>query len=276
MKHVACYSGGETSGIVAYEMVRRFGPENCILINHDINPWVEHWDIKRFKVELEELVGVPITYANHPEWDKKDQFDVCMDAKAFKVDFHPLCTNRLKTAPFHEWLEKNFPVDPVSGRNDDVTIYYGFEAKERDRINRRRSILYAKGYRTCFPLAEWYDVISSTREIGVEPPETYEIWKHANCIGCLRAGQQHWYVVYCRRRDVWNKAKRAEDFIGYSILRVNNKPAFLRELEPKFEAMRRAGIQADEKMKSATFWAQAKKILGSQPTEETVGCAAAM
>jgi hypothetical protein len=270
--HVSCHSGGETSGIVGYEMVKRFGAENCILINHNINPWVEHWDIKRFKQEMSVKVGVPITYANHPDWETKDQFDVCMDAKAFKVDFHPLCTNRLKTAPFHHWLGYDHPVNPDTGRNDDVIIYYGFEAGETDRINRRRSILAEKGYRTCFPLAEWSGVIKSTREIGVEPPKTYQIWKHANCVGCLRAGQQHWYVVYCRRRDVWEKAKHAESVIGYSILRVNNKPAFLVELEPKFETMRLLGISADEKMHPATFWAKAKKILGAQPVEDLAGC----
>jgi hypothetical protein len=49
MKHVVCHSGGEASGIVAIEVARRFGPENTILMNHDINPQVEHWDIKRFR-----------------------------------------------------------------------------------------------------------------------------------------------------------------------------------------------------------------------------------
>lgn len=270
--HVVCYSGGETSGIVAYEVVRRNILDQVILINHDINPSAEHWDIKRFKVELANLLSFPITYVNHPDWETKDQFDVCMDAKAFKIDFHPLCTNRLKTAPFHKWLEENYPVDPETGRNDDILIYYGFEAGETDRINRRRSILAEKGYRSCFPLAEWPGVIKSTQEIGVEPPKTYQIWKHANCVGCLRAGQQHWYVVYCRRRDVWEKAKRAESVIGYSILRVNNKPAFLIELEPKFETMRLLGIPADEKTKPGAFWAKAKKILGAQPAEELAGC----
>lgn len=268
MTHIVCYSGGETSGIVAHEVVQRYGPENVILINHDINPSVEHWDIKRFKKELADYLTIPITYANHPEWDKKDQFDVCMDAKAFKVDFHPLCTNRLKTAPFHKWLAACFPVDLESGRNDNVILYYGFEASEPDRISRRRRILNEKGYQSAFPLAEWENIISSTREIGIEPPETYEIWKHANCIGCLRAGRQHWYVVYCLRRDVWEKAKYAESVIGYSII----KGDYLRDLELKFESMRRAGIQADEKMKSQTFWAHARKILGKQPAEEKATC----
>ncbi|GGG18369.1 hypothetical protein [Paenibacillus abyssi] len=268
VKHVVCYSGGETSGIVAYEVARHYGPENMILINHDINPWVEHWDIKRYKTELAESIGVPITYANMPGWDEKDQFDVSVEAKAFKAGVHPLCTNRLKTAPFHKWLETTYPLDPETGRNDEIIIYYGFEAGETERIERRRRILQAKGYQSAYPLAEWSNTISSTREFGVNPPETYDIWKHANCTGCLRAGRQHWYVVYCRRRDVWEKAKAAEAIIGYSIL----KDTYLKDLEPRFEAMRIAGIQADEKTKAATFWAAAKRILGYRPKEDEVSC----
>jgi hypothetical protein len=219
-------------------------------------------------VELAERLGVEITYANMPGWNEKDQFDVCVEAKAFKAGVHPLCTNRLKTTPFNKWLDDHSPPDPETGRNDEIIIYYGFEAGETERIERRRSILQAKGYRSAYPLAEWKNTIKSTREIGVAPPETYQIWKHANCTGCLRAGKQHWYVVYCRRPDVWEKAKRAESLIGYSIL----KDVYLEELEPKFEAMRKAGIQADEKTKAATFWAAARRILGSQPKEDEVAC----
>ncbi|ALS10013.1 hypothetical protein ABE82_26770 (plasmid) [Paenibacillus peoriae] len=265
--HIVCYSGGVASAIVAYEVVHRYGAENTLLINHNINPWVEDWDIKRFKQEVSDYVGVPITYVNMPDWDTKDQLDVCVDAKAFKVGIHPLCTNRLKTAPFHKWLDQNYPVRKGSCRTD-VTLYYGFEKDEPARIERRRSILGEKGYRTAFPLKEWSGIISCTREIGIEPPLTYDVWKHANCTGCLRAGRQHWYVVYCRRQDVWDKAKRAEAIIGYSII----KGTYLKDLEEKFEQMRKAGIRADEKMKAPTFWAAAKRILGAQPSEEVLSC----
>src|SRR5690554_1113467 len=170
MKHIVCYSGGEASGLVAYEVVARHGIENVILLNHDINPWVEYWDIKRFKTELSDYLNIPITHANMKDWETKDQFDVCVDAKAFKVGVHPLCTNRIKTAPFHKWLQDEYPPDPETGRNDDVIIYYGFEAKEKERIKRRTMILGKKGYQTEYPLANWKQTIQTTSEIGIEPP----------------------------------------------------------------------------------------------------------
>ena len=36
-KHIICFSGGHSSAIVAIEVVRRFGKENTVLLNHDIN-----------------------------------------------------------------------------------------------------------------------------------------------------------------------------------------------------------------------------------------------
>lgn len=134
MKHIVCFSGGEASALVAIEVVRRYGSLNGILLNHDINPWVEDADIKRFKQEVANYLNLPITQANMSGWEFKDQLDVCVEARAFKVGSgHPLCTSRLKTEPFHRWLAKYVPVDPQSCRTD-VTIYYGFEQKERQRI----------------------------------------------------------------------------------------------------------------------------------------------
>ncbi|MFC5402305.1 hypothetical protein [Cohnella soli] len=261
IKHIVCYSGGETSGIVAYEVVKRFGPENVILLNHDISANVEDTDIKRYKIELASALGVPITYANMESWEVMDQFDVCLQAKAFKAGMHPICTSRLKTRPFERWLKENYPADPETGRQEHAIIYYGFEAKEQARIDRRTRIMNEKGYAVEFPVANWAGCIKSTREIGVEPPHTYEVWKHANCIGCLRAGRQHWYVVYCRRPDIWEKAKITEAAIGYSILRIDNEPVFLKEMEDQFRAMKEAGIEATEKVSPTRFWRETKRIL---------------
>lgn len=242
-------------------MVRRYGPENVILLNHDINAKKELPDVKRFGLELAAHLGIPITYANMPGWETKNQFDVCVEKKAFKVDGGtPFCTTKLKTEPFYKWLKEFYPV--LKGKiRDDVTIYYGFAPEEPNRIERRRKHLGNMGYNTVFPLAEWSRTIHSTLEIGVKPSETYEIHSHANCIGCLRAGWQHWYVVYCLYPEVWAEAKAAEEQIGYSILRRDNVPVFLKEREKEFEMMKLAGIPANEKTQSGRFWSLSKKVM---------------
>ena len=37
MTHIVCFSGGESSAIVAIEVVRKFVKENVVLLNHDIS-----------------------------------------------------------------------------------------------------------------------------------------------------------------------------------------------------------------------------------------------
>lgn len=264
MKHVVCYSGGHSSALVAIEVTRKFGAENVILLNHDIHASVENPDIKRFKADVAKHLGLPITYANMDGVESMDQFDVVVKARAFKVgNGEALCSNRLKTQPFHKWLKANFPVDPVTGESGCV-IYYGFDANERRRITRRSSVLGAMGYRSDYPLALWTRTIQSTREVGIEPPLTYGTFKHANCTGCLKAGMQHWYAVFCTRPDIWNKAKAAEDSIGYTIIRDYT----LEELEPRFELMRCAGVKPTEHINQRRFWIDAKKAANLDPAAD--------
>lgn len=258
MKHIVCYSGGHSSALVAIEVVRKYGKENVFLINHDIHPNSEAEDIKRFKREVAAYLDLPITYVNHPEWDTMDQFDVVIAAKAFKVgNGTALCTNRLKTAPFHDWLEDN------AEKGVDV-LYYGFDANEKVRIQRRVGILSSMGYKSEYPLAFWNRTIQSTNDISIAPPNTYSDFRHANCTGCLKAGKQHWYIVYCTRKDIWEKAKRAEDLIGYSIL----KDLYLYELEEDFEKMKELSIKTTEHEKGVTFFARVRKTFRDIESDE--------
>ena len=248
-RHVVLFSGGHSSALVAIEVVRRYGRDGVVLLNHDIHPRAEDVDVKRFKAEVAAHLGLPITYANHPRWDEMDQFDVVQKARAFKgAKGHVVCTARLKTEPFAAWLGEHCPPGTA-------TMFYGFDAEETDRIQRRASILGAQGYESDYPLAMWKRTITSTREIGIEPPMGYARFKHANCKGCLKAGWQHWFVVYATERWAWEKGKVAEDDIGYSI----HRDGTLEEREPMFEAMLRAGVEPTEHVPPGAFWAPARK-----------------
>lgn len=260
MKWIVCFSGGHSSALAAIETVRRHGKENVILLNHDISPHVEHEDIKRFKRDVAEYLGLVITYANMPGWETTPPLAVAIKSKGFKAYRSPaFCTSRLKTEPFHRWLEAN-------GERGD-SIVYGFDPEETDRMNRRSIIMRAMGYNAVFPLADWERTVFATEEIGIARPVTYNIYKHANCVGCLKAGRQHWYCVYCLRPDIWEEAKAAEAEIGYSII----KGCYLTDLEPKFKEMRdRLGIVPTDKTSSARFWADVKKAIPDD--EETVPC----
>lgn len=267
-KHIYCYSGGHSSALVAIEGVRKHGKESAILLNHDLHFTVEHADVKRFKNEVSEYLGLPITYASH-ENPNMDQFDICVAEGAFKGKNSPeLCTSRLKTRPFKKWLAEN-------AADKNCVIYYGFDntEKERARMNKRIGIMALDGYRTDYPLALWPDrTIHATEEIGISRPSTYDTFIHGNCIGCLKAGWQHWYIVYCTRPDIWLKAKWAEDEIGYSIHHDKNGQQFLEDWEPRFMAMKAAGITPTELTPHQTFWANARKVIKIEAVEEVRPC----
>lgn len=203
MKHIVCFSGGHSSAIAAVEVVRKFGAEDTILLNHDLCPRTEDADIKRFKKQVSDYLGVPITYANMPGWDVKDQFN------------------------------------------------------EQHRIRRRVGIMAAMGYQTEYPLTWEVRTIHDIEEVGIERPKTYSIFNHANCTGCLKAGKQHWFVVYCLYPKIWEKAKLAEDTIGYSIL----KQGYLSDFEAEFAKLKEKALPPTEKAKPQTFWAAARKLI---------------
>lgn len=256
-KYVVCYSGGHSSAIVAIEAVRKYGKENVILLNHNISAEVEHEDIKRFKKEIAEYLGIQITYANMPGWETKTPLRVCKELGGFKFGMSPvLCTYHLKTLPFEKWLKENYPV-PKGEVNEDIVILYGFDANEKARIQRRSSILGQQGYKTDYPLAFWDRTIESTEEIGIKRPSVYDLHRHANCIGCLKAGMQSWYLVYCLYPELWAEAVATENEIGYSLL----KNKYLEDLEPKFTKMRCQGIVPTEKLHPKTFWSMVEKEL---------------
>lgn len=257
MKYVVCYSGGHSSAICAVETVRRYGKENVILLNHDLNPRAEDEDIKRFKKEVADYLGLEITYANMDGWEELDQFDVCMRENAFKygIQSSALCTQKLKTEPFKKWLDENYPVEKGE-ICDEITVMYGFDKVETTRITRRVGVMAVIGYKTDFPMLWDNRTIQEIEEIGIKRPRTYDIFKHANCKGCLKSGKQHWFIVYCLYPNIWEKAKMAEEQIGYSILREN----YLSELESDFEKLK-GKLPMSELIKPQKFWAMARKLI---------------
>lgn len=261
MQHVVCFSGGHSSALAAIETVRKHGKEDVILLNHDISPEVEHKDIKRFKEDISNYLDIPITFANMEAWETKTPLRVCKEIGAFGVYGQPaLCTNRLKTEPFKKWLKQNFPVKQGE-ITKEMTAVYGFDRNEPDRITRRTGFMAVLGYATEYPLATLERSIEKIEDIGISRPSTYKLYRHANCIGCLKAGKQQWYIVYCTRLDIWEEAKETEKAIGYSIL----KDVYLEDLENEFYEMKyKKFICPDEKTPPATFWAKVNSVMPGQ------------
>ena len=87
------------------------------------------------------------------------------------------------------------------------------------------------GYDTAFPML-WDESERVTLEsIGINPGAIYETFNHSNCIGCLKAGWQHWYIVYCFYPEIWAEGKAWEGAIGYAIHKDRDGPVYLEEKE---------------------------------------------
>lgn len=257
-KYIVCFSGGHSSALAAIETVRKYGRENVILLNHDISEEVEDKDIKRFKREVADYLGINITYANMPQWEKKTPLRVCRELGGFKFgNGYALCTAKLKTEPFYKWLSENFPVAKGEVR-EDVVIIYGFDRNETDRIQRRIGVMISKGYKCDFPLAFYEErTIYTTETIGIKLPSAYLTFRHGNCKACLKSGRQSWYIVYCLYPELWKEAIDTENEIGFSIL----NDCYLIDLEPKFAKMKCSGIIPSENLNPQTFWSMVEKSL---------------
>jgi hypothetical protein len=134
-KYVICYSGGRSSSECALTMAALHGAKNLILLNHNINGHIEQACTKKLKEDVASYLGLDITYANHNDWDTATPVSVCVDAGAWKVGRGKiLCTNRLKTAPFMKWMEKNDP-------NKENIYVYGLDRNELSRITRRAQVM---------------------------------------------------------------------------------------------------------------------------------------
>lgn len=260
-KYVICYSGGHQSALAAVEVSKKVPKEDIILLNHNISSKVEHEDIKRFKREVSEYLGIPITYANAENFEERTPLKIAKELGGFKFGKGTaLCTYVLKTEPFQRWLKNNFPVSKEKNKiipRDDVVIIYGFSSKEKARIQRRVGIMSNMGYKTDYPLAFWDRTISQIEDIGIKRPITYKTHTHGNCQCCLKSAKTSFYVTYCENYELWKEAVETEKEIGYSIL----KNVFLEDLEPTFKKMKCRGIVPSEYVNYNKFWVDVKKML---------------
>lgn len=261
MRYVTLFSGGHASALTAVEAVRKFGSENVILLNHNISPKVEDQDIKRFKEEVAQVLGVPLVYANMKDWETTTPLDVCVKHRAFTGNGNrgnTICTYHLKTAPFYHWLKEFYPVRKGCMRKD-VCFLYGFQ-DEPKRLSRRIDKMSSMGYLTDYPLTWKERTCNEIEEIGIKRPRTYGTFRHANCCGCLKAGASHFYAVYCLRPDLFYEAVKAERIIGHSII----KGRYLSELEYEFRRMKSNGVVPTDATCCHSFWKVANSMVSGQ------------
>lgn len=261
-KYVICHSGGRSSGECALSIANKYGAENVILLNHNITGRVERAETKRYKQDIADYLGLEITYANHPDWENKTPIQVVKDIGYFsnKQTGQVLCTYELKTLPFYRWLAENDP-------NGENVYVYGLDKDEPTRIANRSQKMGQQGYKTMFPMLWDESEIVRLEDAGIKPPSCYDRFKHSNCTGCLKAGFQHWYIVYQEDREMFNEVAEFELDVNYSLRRQKGKTAFLDDKRELFDKMIAAGVPANEHIAQQKFWPMAKRMVKNHEAE---------
>ena len=210
MKHIVQFSGGAASAWVAKWVVDRFGKEDTILLFHDTKS--EDTDTYRFRRQVSDLIGVPITDVS----DGRDLWQVIDDNHALPSSFMPFCTRILKLEQAEKWYKK-MEADGV-----DMIHYNGLGIEEYRRVQKAAARAVVSGRTLVMPIVnENVSDVEIKREIveewGICLPRAYQTLKHNNCIPCFKAGQGHFRAVLRNYPNEFAKAVEYEEKIGHTV-----------------------------------------------------------
>lgn len=221
MKHIIQFSGGAASAYAAYLVAKEHGKENTILLFHDTK--AEHKDSYRFRSQVSEFLGIPITEYS----DGRDLWEVIKDNNCLPSQFIPFCTRILKQEPAEKFL-KNF--------NEEYILYNGFGVEEFRRVQKVKARAELLNRTVKSPLFELKIKSEEVKRIIKDEwkiclPEAYKYLQHNNCIPCFKAGKSHFKAVWKYFPKEFNKAKEMEKLIGNTVFQEYS----LEELEGQWE-----------------------------------------
>lgn len=208
MKHIVMFSGGAASSYVAWMVSQEQKKEDIILLHTPTG--AEDKDADRFRKEVSEYVGIPIT--EHSKG--KDLWQVIEKEGILPSQFIPFCTTQLKIIPSNEF---------VNGIKEDKIVYLGYGKNEWRRVQKYRARNDEK-WTSSFPI---YEKQIEDREVkekiqncwGVKLPEPYKYLKHNNCIPCFKAGKKEWVKYAKYYPEQFERALQLEKQYGYTIFK---------------------------------------------------------
>lgn len=222
MKHIVQFSGGAASAYVAWLVAHEHGSENTVLLFHDTK--TEHEDNTRFRKQVSEYVGVPITEVS----DGRDLWQLIDDEHCLPSSFIPFCTRILKAEQGEKYLKE---------LDESFILYNGLGVDEWRRVQRATARAASLGRQLCCPLVDLRITDAEVKRIIREEwkiclPSAYKTIEHANCIPCFKAGKGHWFRVWKYHREAFDKAVGYEAKIGHTVFK--GEP--LKDLAAKWEA----------------------------------------
>lgn len=232
-------SGGVPSAIALERAIQAFGRERTVGVFADVK--IEDPDLYRFLEDVEVYLGFKLTRIA----EGRTPWEVFFDEGMMGSNRADLCSRILKREFIDKWLMSN-------GYTPENTVRaFGFGVKEQSRSDKiKRAVAPYDVWLPLHdsPLLGACDCIEYVRSVwDVDPPDLYDQgFPHNNCGGaCVKAGHGQWYMLYKKRRrvyDIWEKhedAFREKTGKDVSILRDRRggsyNPLPLKELRRRFE-----------------------------------------
>lgn len=219
---VVWFSCGAASAVAAWLAVRCYGHRCRVrVVNNPILQ--EDPDNRRFLLDVERWIGVPIEEARSSEYPSADCSEVWERRRFMAGVSGAPCTMILKRAARQEW----------EARNAHDFIVMGFTADEAARADRfarfERSNILPLLIEAGLSKADCFSILAS---VGLVLPLAYRLgYPNANCIGCVKAsGVTYWNHV--RRLHPWVFAERAAQSrrLGARLVKYKGRRVFLDEL----------------------------------------------
>lgn len=181
----------------------------------------EHDDNARFLRDVEKWIGRKVTILKNETY--QDQWDVFLSTGFIKGPRGAICTRVLKRE-----------VRMGYERPDDIHVF-GYTLDEQRRADSFR--LNNPGVTLRTPLIEQgldkKDCLGILWREGIELPVMYrQGYNHNNCIGCVKGGMGYWNKIRKDYPGAFETAAMAERAVGHAILKDDDGPVWLDELDP--------------------------------------------
>ena len=182
----------------------------------------EHPDNMRFLKDCEKWFGQKIVILENEKY--KGSCHEVFKKQFFNTPHGSPCTSLLKKRVRLKFQQAN-----------DI-IVFGYTAEEEKRLN--IFIDHNNEVSVRAPLIEQGltkgEVLAMVENAGIELPIMYKLgYDHNNCIGCVKGGMWYWNKIrvdFPKQFDEYAKMERQR---GYTILKDENGPIYLDELDPK-------------------------------------------
>ena len=238
MKHIVLFSGGAASSYVAWLVAQEQKREDVILLHTPT--YAEHPDADRFRKQVSEYIGIPITESA----EGRSMWEMIDDYKALPSQFMPFCTQRLKQAQSEKFYKT---------LKDDFVLYLGYGPDEWRRVQKQTARFATIGRKAIYPLFERKITNDEVKRIIKEEwkiclPEPYKYLKHNNCLPCFKGGKSHFYKVWKYYPSEYWKAVEMENKLGHTVFKDKSLTELAEEWEHnlKFEESQLSMLDQDD------------------------------